>query len=66
MVVVVLVQPTCIFPGDVADIVDVLDLSFMPHHAHGDGVFAHLRCYILVHLEAQIPEDQVTCSTTVA
>ena len=52
-----------VLPGDVTDIVDVLDLSFMSEDAHGDGVLAHLRRHVLVHLKTQVPQNQVAWNT---
>ncbi|TNN87772.1 hypothetical protein EYF80_002119 [Liparis tanakae] len=41
------------FEVDVPDIMDVLDPSFMSDNTHRDGVLAHLRRHILVHLKTQ-------------
>lgn len=51
-----------VFPGDVPDIMDVLDLSFMSDHTHRDRVLTHLRRHVLVHFKAQIPQNQVAWS----
>lgn len=48
-----------VFLSDVPDIVDVLDPSFMSDNTHWDGVLAHLRRHILVHLKTQVPQNQV-------
>lgn len=40
---------------------DVLDLSFMSDYTHWDRVLTHLGGHVLVHLKAQVPQNQVAC-----
>ena len=51
---------TYVFAGHVADVPHVHDASVVPHQAHGDGVFTHLRRHVLVDLDAQVPQHQQT------
>lgn len=46
---------------DAADVPDVHDLPLVPHHAHRDGVFAHLRGDVAIHLNAQVLQHQKPC-----
>lgn len=48
---------------DAADVPDVHDLPLVPHHAHRDGVFAHLRGNVAVHLNAQVLQHQKPCAS---
>lgn len=54
-------QGTYVFLGDIADVPDVHDLALVPHHAHGDGVLAHLGGDVPVHLDAQVLQHQQAC-----
>ena len=53
-----------VFPGDVSDVVDILDLSFMSDDTHWDGVLTHLRRHVLVHLKTKVPQNQVAWKQT--
>lgn len=48
---------------DAADVPDVHDLPLVPHHAHRDGVLAHLRRNVAVHLNAQVLQHQKPCAS---
>lgn len=52
---------TYVFLGDISDVPDVHDLALVPHHAHGDGVLAHLGGDVAVHLDAQVLQHQQAC-----
>lgn len=48
---------------DAADVPDVHDLALVPHHAHGDGVLAHLGGDVAIHLDAQVLQHQKPCAS---
>lgn len=48
---------------DAADVPDVHDLPLVPHHAHRDGVLAHLRGDVAVHLNSQVLQHQKPCAS---
>lgn len=48
------------FTRHIAHITHVHDATMMSNHANSDGVFTHLRCYVFVHLDAQIFQHQQT------
>lgn len=48
---------------DAADVPDVHDLPLVPHHAHRDGVLAHLGSDVAVHLNAQVLQHQKPCAS---
>lgn len=53
-------EPTHVFSCYVAHVSHIHDAAVVPNHAHSDGVFAHLRSHVLVHLDAQIFQHQQT------
>lgn len=48
---------------DAADVPDVHDLPLVPHHAHRDGVLAHLGGDVAVHLNSQVLQHQKPCAS---
>ena len=48
---------------DAADVPDVHDLPLVPHHAHRDGVLAHLGSDVAIHLNAQVLQHQKPCAS---
>lgn len=46
------------FSRDVPHVADIHDATLMPHDAHGDGVFAHLRGHVAIHLDAKLLQHQ--------
>lgn len=48
---------------DAADVPDVHDLPLVAHHAHCDGVLAHLGGDVAVHLNSQVLQHQKPCAS---
>lgn len=52
---------THVFARDGPNVVDVLDLSLVLDHPHGDGIVAYLRGDVALDLKAKVSEHQVAC-----
>lgn len=39
------------FARDAPHVADIHDATLMPDDTHSDGVFAHLRSYVAIHLD---------------
>lgn len=49
------------FARDAPHVADVHDATLMPDDTHSDGVFAHFRSYVAIHLDAEFSEHQEPC-----
>lgn len=52
---------THVFARDGPNVVDVLDLSLVLDHPHGDGIVAYLRGDVALDPKAKVSEHQVAC-----
>lgn len=53
---------THVFARDVPHVAHIHDATLMPDDANGDGVLAHLRGHVAIHLDAQLLQHQQACA----